>query len=76
MIHLETVQNRIAELEALWQRKHDAAESYKNAIEAVAESAHCDPSALRAYVNARMRDKVAELQTQQEQLSLMLESTP
>jgi len=76
MIHLETVQTRIAELEAAWKKKRDTAESYKLAIDAVAAAAHCEPSALRAYVNARMRDKVAELQTQQEQLSLMLESTP
>lgn len=75
MIQVETIQTRIRELETAWSIKKSAAESYTLAIEAVAAAAHCEPAALKQYINARMRDKVAELQIQQEQLSLLLESS-
>ena len=73
MINLETIKTRLPELEQLWTLKSSAGESYTAAIKLSAEYAKCEPAALRAYINAKMRDKVAKLQIQQEQLSLMLE---
>lgn len=73
IINLETIKTRLPELEQLWTLKSAASESYADAVKLSAEQAKCDPTALRAYINARMRDKMAKLQIQQEQLSLMLE---
>ena len=75
MIQIETVQTRVTELEELWKLKQAASESYTAGIEMVAAAAHCEPSALKAYINARMRDKVEKLEREHEQLSLMLEIT-
>jgi len=73
-IHLETVTVRLPELEQAWTRKTDAAESYADAVANVAKQAGIEPGALKAYINEKMRDKLAQLDKQSEQLSLMLET--
>jgi IS1 family transposase len=72
-IQLETITTRLPELEAVWQRKTDAAESYADAIKHVAEAAKIEPGALKAYINAKCRDKLEKLERESEQLSLMLD---
>jgi len=75
-VQLETIALRMPELEAAWTRKNDAAESYADAIKHVAESCNMEPGALKAYINAKMRDKLEKLERESEQLSLMLEQAP
>ena len=73
-INLERLQIVMPELETAWQRKTDAAESYADAIKNIATQIGMEPGALRAYVNARMRDRLDKLQREGEQLSLLLET--
>ena len=74
VINLERLQIVMPEIEASWHRKTDAAESYTDAIKNVAEQVGMEPGALKAYVNAKMRDKLAKLEREGEQLSLLLET--
>lgn len=73
-INLERLQIVMPELEAGWQRKTDAADSYADAIKQVATQINMEPGALKAYINAKMRDKLAKLEREGEQLSLLLET--
>jgi hypothetical protein len=62
------------ELEVAWTRKNDASESYSDVVKTVAAECTIEPGALKAYVNAKMRDKLAKIQREGEQLSLLLET--
>lgn len=73
-INLERLQIVMPEIEAAWQRKTDAAESYADAVKNVAVQVGMEPGALKSYVNAKMRDKLAKLEREGEQLSLLLET--
>ncbi len=64
---------REAELRALCQRKIDAAESYRDAIKAVAEKANIKPTALSRYITAMVRDKAEDYEAEEERLSLLFE---
>lgn len=73
-INLERLQIVMPELEQAWQNKVDAAESYSDAVKAIAGQINMEPGALKAYINAKMRDKLAKLEREGEQLSLLLET--
>lgn len=73
-INLERLQIAMPELEVAWQRKTDAAESYNDAVKHVAEQVGMEPGALKAYINAKMRDRLAKVERESEQLSLLLET--
>ncbi len=64
----------VAELEAAWTRKNDAAESYADVVKAVAGECAIEAGALKAYINAKMRDKLEKVERESEQLSLLLET--
>lgn len=70
---LEAVSVAMAELEAAWQRKHDAGEDFKTLCDSTAAAAGLEPSALKAYVNAKMQDKLDAQQKKAEQLSLLVD---
>jgi hypothetical protein len=73
-INIERLGIRMKELDAAWTYKNDASESYSIIVKAVAAECKIEPGALKAYVNAKMRDKLAQIQRQGEQLSLLLET--
>lgn len=73
-INLERLTIALPELEQAWQRKTDAAESYADCVKQVALQNRMEPGALKAYINAKMRDKLAKLEREGEQLSLLLET--
>lgn len=73
-INLERLQIVMPELETAWQRKTDAAESYGDAVKNIAEQVGMEPGALKAYINAKMRDKLDKLEREGEQLSLLLDT--
>jgi len=73
-INLERLQIQMPELEKIWQQKTDAATSYSEAVANIAKQIGMEPGALKAYINAKMRDKLAQLERQGEQLSLLLET--
>lgn len=73
-MNLERIKIRLPELEAAWQHKTDATESYNDAIKHVAEENGVEPGALKAYVNASMRDKLQQIEREAEQLTLMLDT--
>lgn len=73
-INLERLQIVLPELEAAWTRKTDAAESYTDAVKNIAEQINMEPGVLKAYINAKMRDKLKKLEREGEQLSLLLET--
>lgn len=70
---IQVVQERIHELRGLCQVKLDAAESYSDAIKAVAEKAGIHHAALAAYVNAVVRGKEKERHEKAKQLDLLFE---
>lgn len=70
---LEAVSVAMTELEAAWQRKHDAGEDFKTLCGATAAAAGLEPAALKAYVNAKMQDKLEDQQKKCEQLSLLVD---
>jgi hypothetical protein len=72
-INLERIAIRIPALSEAWTRKTDAAESYADAVKATAEECGIEPAALKAYINAKMRDKQAKHMRAAEQLSLLFE---
>jgi hypothetical protein len=74
LINIERLTIRMPELEVAWTRKHDASESCGDVVKAVAGECVIEPGALKAYVNAKMRDKLAKIQREGEQLSLLLET--
>jgi hypothetical protein len=73
-INLERLAILMPEIAASWQRKTDAADSYADAVKNVALQIGMEPGALKAYVNAKMRDKLAQLEREGEQVSLLLEA--
>lgn len=73
-INLERLQIVMPELSNAWQRKTDAAGSYNDAVKNVALQVNMEPGALKAYINAKMRDELEKLERQGEQLSLLLET--
>ena len=70
---LDPVRKARAHLEDLAHVKIAAAEAYTEAVKQVAEGARMDPAAIKAYINAIVRDKVAEHRRKVDQLSLMFE---
>lgn len=72
-IKLERISIRLPELEAAWQRKTDAAESYSDAVKHTAEECGLEPGALKAFINARMRDKQEKYEREAAQLTLLLD---
>lgn len=69
-IKLEALSVAIAELSVAWTRKHDATEDYKETCKSVAEQSGLEESVVRAYINARMSDKVEASKRKVEQLEL------
>ena len=73
-VRLSVVQSRIRHLQDLAVQAKAAAEAYRDALKATAEEAGIDADALRAFVNARIRDDGGVKQKQRaEQLSLLFD---
>ena len=73
-VNVGVVQSRIRYLQDLAVQAKAAADDYREALKATAEEAGIDAGALRAYVNARIRDDGGVKQRQRaEQLSLLFD---
>jgi len=73
-INLNVLQSRMQHLQDLAVQARAAAEAYRDALKATAEEAGVDTSALRAYVNARVRDDGGvKAKHRAEQLSLLFD---
>lgn len=73
VVNLERIAIRMPALCEAWTRKTDAVESYADAVKATAEECGIEPASLKAYINAKMRDKQAKFVREAEQLSLLFE---
>src|SRR3990167_5063312 len=69
----ELSESAMGNLRALCQAKIDAAESFTDACEAVADKANLQPAALSAYVNAVVRDKIEKAEEKASQLALLFD---
>jgi phytoene/squalene synthetase len=72
-INITALRSHVKELETLYTRKQDASDDYKNAIDTVATKCGVGKKPLKAFIAARMKDKVRETHAQAEQLSLLFE---
>lgn len=72
-LKLKPVRDSLSELRGLCQMAIDAAERYTDACKAVAEKAGLEPSVLKGYVTAAVRDKLADHAKRAGQMSLLLE---
>ena len=73
-INMERLTIRMSELEAAWTRKNDASESYSDVVKVVAAECAIEAGALKAYINAKMRDKLEKAEKEAEQLQFLFES--
>ena len=70
-INLSEIKSSIGELEAVCNRKIEAAEDFKNAIQVVAIKAGLLPGVLSQYIIARVTDSVKKKTRSAEQLSFL-----
>lgn len=73
VMKLEAVSVAEKELEALWHKKHDAAEAFRTLVSSVAAQAECEPSVLSSWFNAKMRDRLEAHQKKLDQMSMLLD---
>lgn len=70
-INLTEIRTRLPQLEALCNRKTEAAEDFRNAIQVAAIESGVMPAVLTQYVTARCNDTVRKKARSAEQLSLL-----
>ena len=71
VINLAPVKERIEELERLYNRRLEASTAFGDAIKACAEKAGLNAGPLKKFVIARVKEKLPELQRDQDQLALL-----
>lgn len=70
-MNTEAISVSLHELETAWTLKREAADAFTQIVEAVAGKAECEPSVLKAYISARMQDKVDVQAKRADQLNLL-----
>lgn len=72
-IQTDVIRRSVDELVAQYKHKQDAAEAYKDSIEAIAAKGGVSKKALNAYIAARAKQKMPEAHAVATQLSLLFE---
>lgn len=72
-VSLEALSVSMGQLESLWRAKQEVGEQFKECVDAVAQKAGLQPNVVKAYVDARCKDKVQKAKRTLEQLALVFD---